>query len=327
MTARLTEAFADLPGVERVALTTTLPASRRNFIWSLVAEGRTYDPGEDVAATTHSVYGDYFGTMGIPIVEGRDFTETEKRNGGEVAIVSQGLARKLWGEGSPLGQRFKRARDADAPWRTVVGVVGDVDIGRDMTTGDLPDVQIYHPYGELVFSPVVVAIRASAPIETIAERMREAFRSAAPGAPASEILTMGEAVFRVRWMSRFFSRQLAIYAAIATIIAAMGLYGLTADSVSRRTREMAIRVALGAERSGLMRLVVGDALKLGAAGVVLGLVLAFGTTGFASQALLGVGARDPMVFSGVGIAVIVLAALLPARRASTLDPNEALRTE
>ena len=141
---------------------------------------------------------------------------------------------------------------------------------------------------------------------------------------------MGEAIFRVRWVSRFFSRQLAIYAVIATVIAAMGLYGLMADSVSRRTREMAIRLALGADRSGLIRLVVGDALKLGATGVALGLLLAFGTTGFASQVLLGVDARDSKVFAGVGIvllAVTVLAAFLPARRASSLDPSEALRAE
>ena len=329
-TARLMDALAALPGVDRVGATTAHPASRRNILWGLVAEGQFYEPGEDVDATAHAVYGDYFGTLGIPIVSGRDFTATEKRQGGDVAIISHGLARELWGDDDPLGRRVRLARATDAPWRTVVGVVGDVDIGRDMVSSERPRVQFYHPYGEFAFSPVSVTVQASAPAATIAAGMRDAFRTAAPGAPASEILTMGEAIFRVRWVSRFFSRQLAIYAVIATVIAAMGLYGLMADSVSRRTREMAIRLALGADRSGLIRLVVGDALKLGATGVALGLLLAFGTTGFASQVLLGVDARDSKVFAGVGIvllAVTVLAAFLPARRASSLDPSEALRAE
>ena len=141
---------------------------------------------------------------------------------------------------------------------------------------------------------------------------------------------MDDAIFRVRWVSSFFSRQLIIYALLAIVIAAVGIYGLTADSVARRTRELAIRVALGAERASLVRLILREATILGRIGVFLGLGLALGVTGFASSMFAGVEARDPVIFGSVTVAVlavIVFAGVLPARRASGVDPISALRTE
>jgi len=160
--------------------------------------------------------------------------------------------------------------------------------------------------------------------------MRDGFRTSIPGVPFSEILTMDDAIFRVRWVSAMFGRQLAMYAILATIIAALGLYGLTADSVSRRTRELAIRSALGADRLALIRLIIRDSLVLGGAGIALGILLAFGVTRFGSQMLLMVSAHDPVIFAAVTallLAVTLLAAFLPARKASLLDTNSALRTE
>ena len=141
---------------------------------------------------------------------------------------------------------------------------------------------------------------------------------------------MDDAIFRVLWVSSFFSRQLIMYALLAIVIAAVGVYGLTADSVARRTRELAIRVALGAERASLVRLILREATILGSIGVFLGLGLALAVTGLTSSMLAGVGARDPVIFVSVAVAVvavIVVAAVPPARRASGLDPISALRTE
>ncbi len=141
---------------------------------------------------------------------------------------------------------------------------------------------------------------------------------------------MDDAIFRVRWVSNFFTRQLAVYAILATVIAALGLYGLTADSVSRRERELAIRIALGAERRDLIRLILGEAMFLGVVGVALGILMAWVLTRFGSPMLIGVGAQDPAVFSAVSLlllAVTCFAAYLPAQRATSLDPHTALRAE
>jgi predicted lysophospholipase L1 biosynthesis ABC-type transport system permease subunit len=215
-------------------------------------------------------------------------------------------------------------------WFTVVGVVGDVDYGRDLVTGSMPEVQYYLPYGELATTSVSIVAGSSSPPSVVAPAMRRAFRASAPGVPISEILTMDDAIFRVRWVSRFFGRQLAIYAILATIIAALGLYGLTADSVSRRSRELAIRIALGAKRGDLVRMVIRESMILGGLGIAAGVLLALGLTRFTSQMLMMVSTRDPAVFTIVAVlllAVSLVAGFLPARRASTLDPNSALRAE
>ncbi len=325
---RLVDELADIPGVGRVGASSQLPTSRSNRIWGLVSEGQSYESEEDVDAIVHSVTGDYLETLQIPVVAGRTFTSSEKRHGGNVALISQGLAERLWGTADPLGRQLGPAPAGD--WLTVVGVVGDVDYGRDMVTSDLPEVQLYIPYGAFPASSVAVVLHSATAPEILTPAMREAFRTSAPGVPVSEILTMDDAILRVRWVGQLFSRQLAVYAVLATAIAALGLYGLTADSVSRRTRELAIRVALGAEHRDIIRLIVGEAMVLGGLGIALGAFLALGVTRFGSQMLVMVSARDPVVFITVALLLLtiaLLAAFLPARRASGLDPSTALRSE
>ncbi len=328
---RLVTDLESRPGIERVGVASDLPASPSYRVWGLVARDRTYGLGEDVAATVHRTLGDYFGTLAIPIVSGRDFTELEKRDGGDVVIVSEQLAHTIWGDDDPVGRQLKVTGGEEARWLTVVGLAGNVDIGRDMVSfGEIPGMQLYIPYAASPTTRLALAVYATAPNREIASTMREAFRASAPGVPVGEILTMADSIFRLRWVSSFFSRQLVLYAILAMIVAAVGLYGLTADSVSRRTRELAIRTALGAERASLIRLIVVEAVKLGGFGVAVGVVLSLGVTRFASRMLVDVGARDPLVFSSVTVlllAVVVVAAFVPARRASALDPIRALRTE
>jgi putative ABC transport system permease protein len=240
------------------------------------------------------------------------------------------LARVLFGTTDAVGRRLGGARASEPEWQTVIGVVGDVDIGRDMVATVLPSVQLYHPYGEAPTSSLGVLIKAREDASALAGPLRDAVRRSAAGVPLSEVLTMEDAVFRVRWVSGFFSRQLTSYALLAVLITAVGLYGLTADSVVRRTRELAIRFALGANERGLVGLVLREALVLGAIGVSLGLLLALVLGQLASRMFVTVSARDPVILGLVGLslfAVTVVAALLPARRAVLMDPVTALRIE
>ncbi len=328
---RLVDRLTGIPQVEGVGVSSQLPTSRSNRVWGLMAQGRPYEPGEEIDATVHAIAGEYLETLQIPVVAGRAFNRGEIRQGGQVAIVSQGLAKELWDEEGVVGRRLRVARATGEDWYTVVGVVGDVDYGRDMVnTGDLPKVQFYLPYGAYPTSTVAVVVQSASSPDVLAPAMRDGFRASTPGVPFSEILTMDDAIFRVRWVSAMFGRQLAMYAILATIIAALGLYGLTADSVSRRTRELAIRSALGADRLALIRLIIRDSLVLGGAGISLGILLAFGVTRFGSQMLVMVSAHDPVIFAAVTVlllAVTLLATFLPARKASLLDTNSALRTE
>ena len=331
MVERTRSALSRLSDVQAVGISSLLPVSQSTRDWGVYPEGQPHQPGEDVRVTVHSIAGEYLQALGIPLLSGRGFTESEKRDGAAVALISQKLAQRLWNDGDAIGRRLRSLQDNRQEWLSVVGVVGDVDAGRDMVSyGEVPDAQLYLPYGYQPIEPVSVVVQSGADSGLIASQMRRAFRSAAPGVPITEILTMGEAIFRVRWVSQFFSRQLVIYAAIATLIAALGLYGLTADSVTSRTRELAVRMALGARRMDLLRLILRDALTTGVLGVVLGMGLGFLVSGFQAPMLQGAAARDPVIFASVAALltlVTLAAAFLPARRATALNPIEALRAD
>jgi putative ABC transport system permease protein len=205
-----------------------------------------------------------------------------------------------------------------------------VDIGRDMVASEVPEVQLYQPYGEAPGESLAVLVKGRGGVARLSASLREAVRGAAPGIPLSEVLTMDDAIFRVRWVSRFFSRQLAGYAALAVLITVVGLYGLTAESVARRTRELAIRFALGADERRLVALVLKEAVLLAIGGVLSGLVLALALGRLVSRMFVTVSASDPLTLglvAGSLFAVTVLAAFVPARRAIGMDPMTALRTE
>lgn len=333
---RVVTALGEIRVVEVASAVSRLPASQSNEIWEVEAEASALEASEAFRATVQGIIGPYFEALGIRLVSGRSFTDTEMRDGGKVVVVSEGLARALWRTTDVVGRRLGGARASVPDWYLVVGVARDVDIGRDMVDSSLPGVQLYQPYGEAPPEALAVVVKAkeanegSWDVARLSASLRDAVRRAAPGIPLSEVLTMDEAVFRVRWVSRFFSRQLAGYAVLAMWITVVGLYGLTADSVVRRTRELAIRFALGANERSLVALVLKEAVFLGAAGVACGLLLALALGQLVSRMFVTVSARDPMTLGLVSVtlfAVTVLAALLPARRALRLEPTTALRTE
>lgn len=329
---RLLAQLKEVPGVLSVGVTNQLPVSDWNRIWGLEAEGRPLAEGEAVLATVETIAGDYMETLAVPLRAGRPFQGSELEQGAPLALVSEGLAQRLWGGvEAAVGSRLRARRIEDAPWLEVIGVVSDVDVGEDMTRmGQVPTVQLYVPYAASPGTEIVVAVHTERPMGLVAPEIRAAFHEALPGVPVSELLSMEDAIARVLWVSRFFSEQLILYALLATVIAALGLYGLVADSVAQRRQELAIRMALGAKTRDLLRLVLREVMILSGLGVVVGLVLSGGVTRFAAGMLAEVNVRDPLVYSGVALlllGVTLLAGYFPARRATRLDPSHALRAE
>ncbi len=330
LSERVVTALSEIPGVESVSAASRLPASQSNEMWEVTAETSDLEASEAVPTTVQGVVGPYFATLGIRLLSGRSFTDTEMREGGKVVVVSEGLARELWRTTDVVGRRLVSARAKVSDAYLVVGVATDVDIGRDMVDSRLPGVQLYHPYAEAPRDALAVVVKGSGDPVRLSASLRDGVRRAAPGIPLSEVLTMDDAVFRVRWVSRFFSRQLVGYAVLAVWITLVGLYGLTADSVVRRTRELTIRFALGADERRLLALVLREAVVLGASGVALGLVLALALGQLVSRMFVTVSPRDPLTLALVSVAICAvtgIAAFLPARRALRLDPATALRME
>ncbi|HUP21564.1 MAG TPA: ADOP family duplicated permease [Thermoanaerobaculia bacterium] len=327
---RLHDAFAESAIVTGAGSATDGPTEHCGGGTRFEAEGRTVTPGggdDGVAACRIAVAGDYFETLELAVVSGRPFAAEELERGADVAVVSEGLARRLWESTDVLGRRLRGSQGDERPWLRVVGVVGDVRPPRDMVDdGAAPEVQLYLPYPVLPHRGVALAVRSQAPAEQVATAVRAAIRTA--GAPVAEVLTLDQALERQRWVTRFFSEQLAVYAVAALVVAALGVYGLLADAVARRRYEMAVRLALGARRREVVGLVARWGLYRVGAGIVAGLVLGLWVSRLAAGMLVGVKTWDPGVYL---LVVVVLAgaagvaALLPASRAARCDPSTLLR--
>ncbi|MEM7584521.1 MAG: ABC transporter permease [Acidobacteriota bacterium] len=329
VTERIADRIARVGGVESAGVTNRLPIGFVERRW-IEAEGRPLERGTEPVVAYHSVSEGYLEALELPPREGRGFTAGEATEGAAVAVVSRALADRLWPRGDVLEQRIRWLGENDDAWRRVIGVVDDIDPGHSMASADVPRMQVYVPYGsDPTLSASLVVATHRDPLALSAE-IREALRQAAPGVPISDVLRMEQAIERVHWVSGFFSRMFIQYAVIALLIAALGAYGVVADSVSQRTREMGIRLALGARPAALLRQVVAQGAWLGLAGVALGLLAAVPTTRFLASMLYEVSATDPAVFGAVAALLLIaamLAAYIPARRAAQVNPIEVLRFE
>lgn len=318
------------PVTKAVGFASHLPVDE-GYLALLEAEGQPVEPGEGRRASEISVSAGYLEALEIPIERGRAFTTAELRDGGGVALVSEGLARQLWGTMDAVGRRLRHAQGGDEPWLSVVGVVGDVDAGRDMIEPDASrHFQLYRPYADSPVMQLTVVVHGQRPRQELGAELRRAIRHAGVSVPASEVITMREAMDRAGWLTRFFSEQLSLYAVIALVIASLGVYGLVAESVARRNREMAIRLAMGADRAGVVRLVLAQGARLASAGIALGLLLGLPAARSAGAMLAGIDPGDPVIL-GLVVAVLSLATLLasylPARRAAAVDPAHTLRSD
>ena len=317
-----------LPGVTSASLVNSAPFGRMFIRDEFGIEGQ---PKPTLDAGRPKIEAGYFKTMGIPLLAGREFTARDTAQAPNVAIVSERIVRDYFpgGPGEALGRRVRVGDRGE--WRTVVGVVADIrQMGLDQ------DVQpmLYVPFQQerdevFVLRFVSFVVRTATPASVV-EGVRAEIRRAAPDLPIQATLTMDEAVAASVAAPRFRTLLLALFALTATLIATCGLYGLMAYAVTQRRREIGVRMALGADRRDVLRLVLMRALRIVAAGLIVGLAGAAGVTRVLQRFLFGVTPTDPIAFTIVTLllmAVGLMAAWLPARRATRIDPCAALRAE
>ena len=310
-----------MPGVETVGAVSNLPLSNSEDLRMFAVDGYPNQKGQLAEASW--VTPNYFRAMSIPLIAGRLFSADEKP-GSHTIIINQSFARKYFAGRNPIGGRVSR-QDDHTRWSTVIGVIGDV---RHTSLEEPAEPQIYHP--DMEFGGGYIAVRSSLPAKPLAATIRTLLHSLDPNLAAGNIQTMGDLESEASAPRRFQTSLLTVFAAIALFLALVGLYGLMAYSVSRRTREVGIRMALGAQRTDVLLLVLKKAAALLAIGLVSGLVASWFATRAIQAFLFGVGRHDPITILGVCALLAVsglIAAMIPACRAASIDPMQALRTE
>jgi putative ABC transport system permease protein len=319
--------LAAIPGVTSVASVYGAPLGASRIEGDVRVEGRPRaEPGARMHASMHSITPAYFETLRIPVLRGRGIETTDRTRTLPVAVVSESFVNENFPGEDPIGKRFEVSADFGfgAPLWTIVGVAGDVR--RSITAA--PQADVYVPLGQYGPGQLTVTMRTASRSMPALGAVRDVLRAIDPGLPVMSYETVEDAVRQSVAPTRFYLLSMGIFAGLAVVLACVGLYGVVAYVVSRRRREIGIRVALGARRSQVVRLVLAQGLGPAAAGVVIGVGLALAFGRVAESLLFEVSPRDPLVMAAVvGVLTIVTfaASLLPARRASRVDPAVALR--
>ena len=328
---QLWERLSTLPGVTAAGGVSALPLSQMMAWGPITVEGRAPAPGEAFINTDIRVVGgDYFRAMEIPLLAGRLFSEHDTRETDRVIIVDEHLARELWPGQDPLGKRVRSGgfdASSDSPWLTVVGVVGR--IRQDRLDAE-SRIALYHPHTQYPARAMNVALRSRAAAGRLSAAVRREIKALDPDLPIYGLRTMVDRVHESLARRRFSMLLLSLFAGLALVLGIVGTYGVMAYQVSQGTRELGIRLALGASPRGLMAFVLGQGLAVALAGAVVGLVAALALTRMMQSLLFGIEATDPVTFLAVP-GLLVLAALcasyLPARRAAAIDPAVSLRSD
>jgi len=270
----------------------------------------------------------YFQTMGIPLREGRDFTNADTDGALKVTIVDERLAREYWPNESPIGKRIRFGPpESNEPWHTIIGVAGIVKHARlDRDTRE----SIYVPFLQIPMRSMTIAARTSTHPESLAGAIRHEVQAIDKDQPVTDVMTMTTVVSRSVWLQRFYVILFAVFAALALVLAMVGIYGVMSYAVTQRTQEIGIRMALGAQAADVLKLILGNGMALITIGVAIGLAGAFALTRLLASLLFGVAPRDIKTFLGVSAVLIVVALLacfIPARRATKVDPLVALKYE
>jgi predicted permease len=326
---QLWERIRRLPGVESAGGVSALPLTGGIGWGSVTIEGYNPVMGQSmIQADLRAASVGYFETMKIPLISGRFFVEHDKKESTQVVIVDENMARAYWPGADAIGKRLKLGdADSDSPWLTVVGVVGNV---KHYALDTDSRVALYMPHPQAPFGSMSVVARTTAdPLSLAAAVTREA-RAMDPNAPIYDVKTMEQWLLESLARRRFSMFALGLFAVVAMTLAAVGIYGVMSYAVAERTREIGIRMAMGAHSRKVFSLVIGHGMTLAGIGLGIGLAGAFAMTRVMASLLFGVSATDPLTFSGIALllaGVGFAACYLPARRAAKVDPMIALRYE
>ena len=318
------------PGVVAAGGVNTSPLSGRYSCDSFGLGDRPAPPeGTEPCAEVRAATPGYFRAMGIPLLAGRQIEASDRAEAPLVAVISQSMARRYWPDGNALGQRFKWGSvTAETPWRTIVGVIGDVR--HYALDEDVPD-EVYMPLEQLGASAMTFAVRVrDGDAGELRAQIRGIVHEMDPSLPVAELYTTSELVSRSTALPAFRTQLLTGFAAVALLLALAGVYAVMTFHVTQRRREIGVRLALGATAREVRHLVVGRGAKLVALGCLIGVAAAFPLMGLLREVLFGITPRDPLPYAvapAILLATAVLASYLPAHRATAVDPVETMRTE
>jgi predicted permease len=325
--ANLAEQVRGLPGVRAVSLSDDVPLDGRSSATLLRIEGKeVVSQGSGIRIYRHRVAPGYFAAMGATLVRGREFTTADDRGRSRVAVISERMARRFWPNEDPVGGRL---RLNDTTYAEIVGVVADVK-HRALLEAATADPDVYYPILQVPTTTFSLVVRAAGDPAALVAAVRREVTAADRNVPVYDVATMRERVRRETAPARFHTSLLGAFAGLALLLAAVGVYGVMAYAVAQRTREVGIRMALGANAGDVVRLIVGAGARLAAVGLAVGVVAAVMTVRVMAGLLYGVEPTDPATL-GAAAAVLAGAALLacwlPARRAGRVEPTVALRAE
>jgi len=322
---------ATIPGIDRAAMTSDLPGARPTTTAALVIEDRAADSSQGLAAEVVRVSPDYFMLMQSPLIRGRFFLESDEGGKQEVAIIDETTARRYWSGIDPVGRRFRMGVNPRLPWVTVVVVV--VGIVKDMKQDGLDTDGVPHIFrpiyqqSPLRSRAVSVVARTPLPASLLESQIRKEIQTLDPALPVFNVRSMNDLMDASIAPRRFSAELVGVFAAVAMLLSSIGIYGLLAYMVGQRSREIGIRVALGAQRPDILKLILGKGLSLAGTGIAIGLILSAISAPLIAGLLYGVHPIDVIVFVTVPLILLVVAFLatyIPARRATIVDPIIAL---
>jgi putative ABC transport system permease protein len=322
-----------IPGVETASLVTSLPFSGSRGTSSFSIDGRPSEPGNEPSADRHQVAPGYFAAMGIALLAGRDFTDADDMDHPGVVIINETAAKRFWPNENPLGKRITIGMGQEVKLYgkpvscEIIGVAGNVK--HEQLKDDFQP-EMYIPAWHLPAQSMTLIVRGNAAPDSLINGMRQAVQSMDPDQPIRRAQTLQAAIARTVAPLRFVAALLALFAALALTLAIIGIYGVMSYAVAQRTQEIGIRMALGAQHSDVLKLVLGHGIILTLAGIALGLACALALTRVMASLLFEVKPTDAATFAVVSISLAIIAMIacyVPARRATRVDPLVALRYE
>jgi putative ABC transport system permease protein len=318
-----------IPGVENAALATAVPLTGSHNRGDITIEGIPVpDIGNYPHPDYHYISADYTGVLRIPLMSGRTFTDADTETSPRVGLINATMARRYWPNEDPIGKRFHWGRpEWKDPWITIVGVVGDTKLYGLSNPSRL---EIYLPIRQEPPTDMYLVLRSAVDPASLTSSVRDAVATIDKDQPVFNVTTMQELVDASVSTPHLTLVLLGLFSGLALVLAAIGIYGLISYSVQQRTHEISIRMALGAQRSNVLRLVVGQGVKLASLGIVIGVATALGLMRLITSLLFGVSANDPFTFTAAALVLLfvaIAACYIPARRAIAVDPMNALRYE